>query len=216
VRTDELIIRLASTADPVVPLDPPSIRMARWISMAMVGGVVGALLIGLRPDIAVAIHRSMFVGLAAVTCVTAVLSASAAFVLSVPGAERSALQRTLPIGVGLLWMLVLVVALTSTDDPFGRIVTMRIHLACPLEITGFGALAGWPLFVMLRRAAPLRHGWSAALAVLAATALGALATQLVCPLDDPAHHLFQHVVPVALLSAGAAIVGSRRDIFRSV
>ena len=62
-------------------------------------------------------------------------------------------------------------------------------------------LAGWPFFGMLRRAAPLRKNWSAALATLDAAALGAAATQFVCPIDDPAHQLVAHLLPVVLLSA---------------
>jgi hypothetical protein len=65
------------------------------------------------------------------------------------------------------------------------------------------------LFVMLRRAAPLRGAWSAALATLAAVALGAVATQFICPLDDPAHQLVGHVLPVAFLAVFGAIAGRR-------
>ncbi len=59
------------------------------------------------------------------------------------------------------------------------------------------------------RAAPLRRAWSAAFATLAAVALAAVATQVICPVDDPAHQLVGHVAPVALLSVWGAIVGRR-------
>jgi hypothetical protein len=62
---------------------------------------------------------------------------------------------------------------------------------------------------MLRRAAPLRLGWVAALATLAAVALAAAATQFICPIDDPAHQLVGHVLPVVVLAIGGAIGGRR-------
>ena len=68
---------------------------------------------------------------------------------------------------------------------------------------------GWALFAMLRRAAPLQRAWSAALATLAAVALAAVATQIICPVDDPAHQLVGHALPVAFLSVCGAIVGRR-------
>ena len=68
-------------------------------------------------------------------------------------------------------------------------------------------MPGWALFAMLRRAAPLRRAWSAALATLAVAALAAVATQVICPVDAPAHQLVGHVLPVAFLSVSGAIVG---------
>ena len=53
------------------------------------------------------------------------------------------------------------------------------------------------------------QAWSAALATLASVALGAAATQFLCPIDDPAHQLVGHVLPVAFLSVWGAIVGGR-------
>ena len=62
---------------------------------------------------------------------------------------------------------------------------------------------------MLRRAAPLRQAWTGALATLAAAALGAAATQVLCPIDDPAHQLVGHVLPVILLAIAGTIAGRR-------
>ena len=63
-------------------------------------------------------------------------------------------------------------------------------------------MPGWVLLPMLRRAAPLRRAWSAALATLASVAFGAAATQFHLSIDDPAHQLVGHVLPVALLGLG--------------
>jgi hypothetical protein len=135
-----------------------------------------------------------------VTLLTALLSAAAAFTSSVPGAERSLLQRAIPLLAGSLWAIVLMGLLAQGGDSVRRILALPIHVACVIEIAAFGLLPGWALFTMLRHAAPLQPTWSAALAALSATALGAVATQIVCPIDDPAHHLMGHFVPVVLLT----------------
>jgi hypothetical protein len=170
---------------------------------------LGVMVIGPRADIVAAISQQAFVALAVATLGTALLSAAAAFVLSVPGLERSPLQRAVPVAAGGVWALLLVIPLTTSGDPEPRLLALPIHPTCVAEIAGLSILPGWTLFAMLRRAAPLRRAWSAALATLAAVALAALATQVICPIDKPAHQLAGHVLPVAFLSFLGAIVGRR-------
>ena len=150
-----------------------------------------------------------FLGLALATLGTALLSAAGAFVLSVPGAERSPLQRVLPLVAGGAVGASARRLVDDRGDPVRRVLALPFHWACLIEIAGLSVVPGWALFAMLRRAAPLRRAWSAALATLAAVALGAAATQFICPLDDPAHQLVGHVLPVAFLSVWGAIVGRR-------
>ena len=181
MRTDELIVQLARAADPVRPLPGPSLRLARWISAAVPLTALGVIVIGPRVDLMTAIYEPTFAGLAVTTLGTALLSAAGAFVLSVPGAERSPLQRVVPLVIGGVWALVLIVLLATGGDPVQRVLALPFHWACLIEITGLSVVPGWALFAMLRRAAPLRRAWSAALATLAAVALSALATQFICP-----------------------------------
>jgi hypothetical protein len=209
VRTDELIVQLARAAGPVRPLPGPSVRLARWTAAAVPVTALGVIVIGPRGDVWTAIHQPTFVALAVATLGTALLSAAGAFVLSVPGVERSPLQRAVPLVAGAVWALVLVVLLRTGGDPLERVLALPFHWACLIEIVGLSIVPGWALFAMLRRAAPLRRAWSAALATLAAGALAAVATQIICPVDDPAHQLVGHVLPVALLSVWGAIVGRR-------
>jgi hypothetical protein len=51
--------------------------------------------------------------------------------------------------------------------------------------------------------------WTASLAALASSALAAAATQLICPVDDPAHQLVGHVVPVAIIAVAGTVIGRR-------
>jgi hypothetical protein len=209
VRTDELIVQLARAAGPVRPLPGPSIRLARWAAAALPMAALGVIVIRPRPDLLTVIHQPTFMGIAVVTMITALLSAAGAFVLSVPGAERSPLQRVLPLAAGGVWAIMLVVLLTDGGHPMQRLLALPFHAACLIEIVGLSVVPGWVLFAMLRRAAPLRRTWSAALATLAAVALSAIATQVICPIDDPAHQLVGHFLPVAFLSVWGAIAGRR-------
>jgi len=170
---------------------------------------LGVLVIGPRVDFWTAIYQPTFVATAVATLGTALLSAAGAFVLSVPGVERSPLQRAVPLVAGAAWALALVVLLMTGGSPVERVLALPFHWACLIEIAGLSVVPGWALFAMLRRAAPLRRAWSAALATLAAAALAAVATQVICPVDDPAHQLVGHVLPVALLSVWGAIAGRR-------
>ncbi len=209
MRTDELIVQLAGAAGPVRRLPSPSARLARWTATAVPMAALGVVVIRPRGDILSVIHQPTFVGIAGAIAATALLSAAAAFVLSVPGAERSPLQRVVPLLAGGLWALVLAVLLTNGGNSMQRLLALPFHWACLIEIAGLGVLPGWALFRMLRLAAPLRRTWTAALATLAAVSLGAVATQIICPIDDPAHHLVGHLFPVAVLSVCGAIAGRR-------
>jgi hypothetical protein len=209
VRTDDLIVELARAARPIRPLPPPSVRLAQWTAALVPLTALCVIVIGPRRDVWHAIHQLTFIGTAAATLVTALLAAAAAFVLSVPGAERSPAQRVMPLAAGCLWALMLAVGLTASGDPVRRLLALPFHWLCLIEIAGLGLVPGSALFAMLRRAAPLRRTWSAALATLAAVAFGAAATQFLCPIDDPAHLLVGHVLPVAFLAIGGAIAGRR-------
>lgn len=207
--TEDLIIRLAGSAGPVKALPPPMRRFGWWTAGAVTVTVVGVALIRTRPDLWTRPHHVQLFSVATLTLATALISAGAAFILSVPGAERSAAQRWAPIAVCLTWATLLVVLVLSGGSALGRIVALPVHKGCVIQITALALLPGWMLFAMLRRAAPLRLRWSGGLATLAAVALAATGTQFLCPIDDPAHLLVGHFVPVAALALAGALMGGR-------
>ena len=204
MKTEDLIVRLTRTLEPVVPLPRPMVRATRWAAISLAAAGAGAIVVGLRADLPAAIREPAFAILVVMAVLTAVSSAVSALVLSVPGEERSPAQRGVPILIAAFWTATLVAALAAGGDSIPRLLSLPVHPACVVEIGAFAAIPGWALFAMLRRAAPLHVGWSAALAGLAATALGAGATQLVCPIDDPAHHLVGHLLPMGLFTIGIA------------
>ena len=207
MKTEELIVQLAYAAEPVEVLPRLSLRLARWTAMALTIAGLAILIIRPRADLMSMIRQPAYTGFALLTLSIALLSAAAAFVLSVPGAERSRLQRVMPFAIGSMWGFCLLILVGAGGEALRRVVALPIHVACILEIAGIGLLAGWALIRMLQRAAPLDATWSAALAALAATAVGAFATHIICPIDDPAHHLVGHFVPAILLTIAGISAG---------
>jgi hypothetical protein len=206
MKTDELIVELARSAGPVRPLPSPAIRLAWWTSASVPLMVLAVVAIGPRADVATVMSQPAFLGMAVVTIVTALLSAASALVLSIPGAEGSMWRRALPLAAGAVWTLALAYLLIAGGAGLG---SSPIHVTCVIEIAGLSLVPGWALFAMLRRAAPLERAWTGALATLAAAAIAAAATQIICPVDDPAHQLVGHLLPVAVLSMLGAIAGQR-------
>jgi hypothetical protein len=206
VRTDELIVQLAQSAHPVRPLPPPPARLARWAARSLLVTLVSVLVIGARADALSRLRDLEFAALGAATLLTALLSAFCALVLAIPGAERSPAQRAFPVIASASWVGALIAFLQADGNAASRVLALPVHPLCIIEIAGLAILPGWTLFGMLRGAAPLQPAWTAAFATLAAVAIGAAGTQLLCPIDDAAHHLVGHVIPVALFAGAGAFV----------
>ena len=84
--------------------------------------------------------------------------------------------------------------------------------ACFARVVVVALVPALTLFAMVRRGLPLRLGWTAILAAAAAASMGALVTQIACPLDDAGHAFLGHFVPVIVLAAIGA--SARRALWR--
>jgi hypothetical protein len=101
---------------------------------------------------------------------------------------------------GGVWAVALIFLLTVGGNPVERVLALPFHWLCLIEIAGLSVVPGWALFGMLRRAAPMRRTWSAALAA---------ALRRSCAHRRPSHQLVGHFLPVALLSVWGAVAGRR-------
>lgn len=209
MKTEDLIVELASASGPWTPLAPVRVRVLQWLAVSLGLCALAVGLIGARADLVASLGDAAFVVPAALLLAAGLTAAAAAMTLSVPGAERTPAWRVLAVLLAATWAVVLVVRLVSGGSWWPRLSAFPNHWACVAEITALSIVSGWVLLGMLRRAAPLELAWSAALASLAAAALGAAATQIICPLDDAAHHLVSHVAPVAIIAAIGTLAGSR-------
>ena len=209
MKTEDLIVELAGSSGPWTPLASLRVRATRWLLLAFALCGVALIAIGPRKDFLAAIQDPFFVAAAVVLIAVGLIAASAAFVLSVPGAERTSAWRVGAILLAVGWALMFVGRLIAGGDAWTRLAAFPNHWGCVSRITALSLLSGVALYVMLRRAAPLQRAWSSALATLAATGFAAAATHIMCPVDDPAHHIASHVLPVTLLAIVGTVVGRR-------
>ena len=209
MKTDVLIVELARDLRPVRPLSSPLLRLSRWLAAVMVVAAFGIWLLGPRADLASAIASAVYDARFVLTVAAGILAGAAAFVLSVPAAEHYRVQRIVPFAFAMAWALLLGFLLVSGGRGVERLVAFPVNWPCGYKILVFSVIFGGALLIALRRAASLEITWTAALAALSSTALAAAATQLICPVDDPAHQIVGHVLPVTVLALLGTVIGFR-------
>ena len=202
------IARLVRSATPVTPLEPPSVRLARWAISSTALVLPSVVILGVRSDVAAQMMNGWFIARATATLAIGVSAAIVAFFMSVPGVEPSRPARAVPLTACLAWAVMLVGTIAATRSPLDVLLQVTPHPSCVLLVVATALLPGATLVRMLRDAAPLQARWTGGFAGLASLALGALGTQFVCTNDAAAHHLLWHLTPVVLLTLTSAAVGS--------
>ena len=199
---------LVRSATPVTPLEPPSVRLARWAISSTALVLLSVVILGVRSDVAAQMINGWFVARATATLAIVVAAAIVAVFMSVPGVEPSRLVRAVPLAACLAWAVMLVGTIAATRSPLDVLLQVTPHPSCVLLIAATAFLPGVIVVRMLRHAAPLAAQWTSGLAGLASLAVGALGAQFVCTNDGAAHHLLWHFTPVVLLTAASIAVGS--------
>ncbi len=207
MRTDDLVRKLAADATPVSRLAPVPVRLAVWTAVTLASAVTAVWWLGTRGDLVAVVWAPGFQVKSALLIVTAITAAAGALLVAVPGAERTGAFRWLPIAAItalLLWIAGELVAAAAAGT-----VSWRIGAAwgCAAQVMAVGLVPGAVLFVMVRRAAPLRGMWAGVLALVAMGAVGALGTSAICPADRSMHVLVWHVLPLIAIGAIGAAAG---------
>src|SRR5260221_2557282 len=156
ISTDEVINSLAGQLPPVRRLKPPLVRAVGWIALGTL--VVGAQVVlrGLRPDLAGQLRDPAFLVKVGGAWLTAVTATFAAFEISLPDRRRTWLL--LPLPSAALWLY---------GFAYGCLAHwVAIPTGAPVAVASVRgletiALPSVPLaavlWLMLRRARPLRH-----------------------------------------------------------
>jgi len=210
MRTDELIRKLAAESGPVRRLPSTPRRFLTWLAVAAVCMVPAVFWIGLRPDSAQIAAQPAFLLRSTFLLLLAGLASGAVLIASIPGAERSATARR-GVVLALVGWLGMLAAAAFLGWIQGRPDALQAGpgLGCSRDVLLLGLLPGIALFLMVGRAAPVRPGLCGALALLAAFALGALATDLVCAADMPLHLLLWHYSPVLAAGLLGVVLGKK-------
>ncbi len=207
MQTEELIRSLAEDATPVRRLPPWLTRTVAWLAFAVACGVAVVVWMGARRDLVDVLLTPAFALETLLLALTTFTAAAGALILAVPGEERSAVVRWLPVTAAvaaLLWVVGELVTVAAAGGAVGR---FGPAWACVLKTVWVGLVPGIVLFAMVGRAAPLRAAWVGMLALLATSAVGVLGTNVICPVDRPLHVLLWHVLPMAVLAAIGAGLG---------
>jgi hypothetical protein len=203
MRTDDLIVDLASRAAPVAVLARPGARFVAWWLVSIACALFAVMAFGPKPQLHEYLGQPEFVAIAILAGWTAALAAAASLVLAVPGAERLPVLRSTAVALALAWLLIAIGATVRSGNGLAGAADWPI---CYIRVVAIGLIPTIVLFRMLRRAAPLRLMWTGTLALIAGLATGALAVQFICPVDNPAHSLLGHVGPVFSIALIGAFV----------
>jgi hypothetical protein len=198
---------LVAEMKPVRRLRSVDARTGIWASLTLLCGVLGSYALGVRADLPRKLSDATYLAENAALFVLFASSARYAFQLSVPGVERSALTRSLPVLALHTWVILVVIRCCFHwfDMGIGTMPWWR-GLRCVSRMVGLAIVPASVAFIMMRKAAPLQRGRTGGLTLLSAGSLAILGTQVICAKDQPGHVLVWHVGPlllVALLGIGA-------------
>ena len=209
MKTDDLIVMLASEAGPV-----ESRVWQRRYALALGAGIIAAALLlvvmlNVRPDIAEVAMRPSFWAKLAFPGALAIGALVAAIRLSRPGVALGRVSSMLVAPVLVVWLLAAVQL--ARAEPGGRSVLIwgETWASCPLYV----ALLSVPTFIALlwvmKTLAPTRLALAGASAGLLAGAVGAVAYALYCPETGVAFLGIWYLVGMLIPTALGAVLGPR-------
>lgn len=181
MRTDDLIAALAAD---LAPVDP--VRTDRRFFLKVGAGALAAfmamfLLLGPRPDIAVAAQWPMFWLKLAFPASLAIAALVALRRLGYPGMRLGRVPLAIAAPVALVWLMAAATLLRAAPAEWPSLVLGGTWLECPVTITLLSVPATVMAFWALRGLAPTRLPLAGAAAGLFAGAAAALAYALHCP-----------------------------------
>jgi hypothetical protein len=209
VKTEDLIAKLSAESVPVAVLPPAVHRLARWAAWSAPAVVLFVLAAGPRADLMRQLaSRPFLLSLGAIVGLMTA-SAYAALTSTVPNDERSPTSRFVPIVVLATWGGVLLAKLAGNEGVLTGLRSDSGHMACALQIS---LMALVPAVILLREAragASVEPGRTGVLVIMAAASAGAVGAALICPIDQSAHQLLWHFLPVVSLAACGPAAGHR-------
>lgn len=180
--TEELIVSLSTTIEPVRRPRPPMVRCACWLTFATVIVAMLGISHGIRPDLLQRFQDPLFTVRVLAALATGILAAVAAFQISLP--DRADRWAWLPLPAAAVWLSTIGYGcLTSwTDlDPDG--VYLVEVLSCLATLILTSTPLSLAMFLMIRRVGPFRPISSTLYGALAIAAITATALSLLHSLD---------------------------------
>jgi hypothetical protein len=206
--TDALIQSLAAQLAPVRRLKPPLVRALLWIALGTSLVAVLVALRGFRPDLAMQLQDTAFLAKLAGAWLTAVTATLATFELSLPDRRRAWLL--LPFPSTALWLYGFAAGCLAhwVAIPAGAPL-LADSLSCLETIVIASVPLALVLWLMLRRAKPLRPVSTAWIGGLAVAAFADTAHLLIHVIEASLLVLVVNLVPVMVTVLLGGLVGRR-------
>lgn len=206
--TQELINTLAANVTPVRRLRPPMLRYAVWLAFAVLIVAMLGVSHGVRPGLAQRLEDPLFVLRVAAALTTGILAAAAAFLISVP--DRSRRWSLLPLPAAVVWAATIGYGcLTDWISLTPGGIRPGGTLSCLATLVLTGTPLSLAMYVMTRRASPLRPVPVTLLGALAVAAVTATALSLFHALDATVLILAWNLGVAVLFMALAGMLGTR-------
>ena len=206
--TEDLIASLSTGLSPVRRLKPPLLRALAWILLATVVIALLVLLRGFRADIGPCLQDPAYLIQVAGAWLTGAAATLAAFEVSLPDRKRSWLLLPLPFAG--LWLSGF--AFGCLGDwiaiPAGAPI-MADSIRCLETLIMASLPLGLVLWMMLRRARPLRASATAWVGALAVAGFADTAHLLIHVVQASSLVLVINLVPVAIILVIGGILGRR-------
>lgn len=209
MKTDELIAMLASSTAPA-EADGGVRRLAMALGWGLFGAtLLMALLLGVRPDLAQALHLPMFWMKLGMPVLAAAAALQLARRLGLPGTGPGRAPLLLATLLLATWTGAAAVLLASAQEAWALLVFGATWKTCPFNI----ALLSSPVFVAafwaMRGMAPTRPAQAGAAAGLLAGAAGAAVYALHCPEMAAPFLAVWYVLGIAMPALLGAVLGPR-------
>jgi hypothetical protein len=202
--SDNLIENLAKDLEPVRGGSqrlPPSLR---WFAVTILCVGTGVSLLGLRSDIISAIYSISFWLQLSLIVLLSISAISAAFILSIPGHDKTKIVPWL-VGAPLsMWFLQFLVGIS-----WDNLSTPWQGYFCSTEILALGILPGAFLIFLIRKSAPTNLGLTGTFGMIGTAAAAAVGTHFTCSLQEPMHLMLFHFAPILVIGAVGILIGKR-------
>lgn len=215
MQSEELIRRLAASAQPVRRLPHPLWRAMTWFMLSLSYAAALVFAMGLRPDFSARMAEPRFLVEIFSALLTAMMAAAAAFCAGCPG--RPLWERFAPLPFLAVWLASLGAGCWRDWVRFGADgLSVQPDFACFPAILAASLAPAILIFVMIRRGAPIAPYTTTGLATLAAAALGAAALRLFHTQDASVMVLVWQFGSVMVLTGIGALFGRRVLRWRTV
>ena len=208
--TSNLIAKLVKDLRPVKQLPSAGCCSSSWFMVAFSFVALSVFLLGgLRYDLLKVIHYPGFQLVNSFILLSGLLAAYAAFDLRIPRTRPGLKIKFLLLSATLIWIGLFSYFLQEVDwREVGAHFTVEHYIHhCLIDFSLIMAVPVFSIFYMLKKGASTHPFWSGYAAFLAAASFAAIGMRFLCPLDDTAHLLVWHFLPVVIFVVIGSLIG---------